>query len=109
MPAVDLMGAEQLRDRQVAYYTGLEQTMRRLSAMAKAELAAKPFSRADPLWLKKTVDQRGGGSGRPRRPIGDRLTDPQWQAKIQADKLPERPDWTRSFLSATPLQRTTKR
>ena len=66
MKTADLLGAEHVRTRQLAYFAHLETTMKRLSTLAHKELAGKPFTPGERGWLKQTLDQRGGGSGPPR-------------------------------------------
>jgi hypothetical protein len=61
--AVDL---SEIKARQLKFLHGMAETLGKLEALARKELAAKPFSDEDQLWLKKAIDQRGGGSGPPR-------------------------------------------
>jgi hypothetical protein len=43
----------------------MAETLGRLEALARKELAAEPFSQEDQQWIKKAIDKRGGGSGPP--------------------------------------------
>jgi hypothetical protein len=56
----------QTRDWQVAFLHHFAETMDKLELLARKELAAQPFTAAERLFLKKTIDIRGGGSGPPR-------------------------------------------
>jgi hypothetical protein len=54
------------KDRFVTFFKKMGETVGTLESLAKKELAGEPFSDADKLFIKKTVDIRGGGSGPPR-------------------------------------------
>ncbi len=155
----------QIRDQQKDFFANFAKTMERLTELAKAELAGRPFTKEQTDFLKKTIDIRGGGSGGPYytgwytalffrgRPdhykptvadvhtdpdsegvlheaVGDvnfvvaaidngkdraayvgpifsyyefavgraqRMTDDDWSAAIEADKMPPRPEFTSVF------------
>lgn len=163
--------------RYVKFFKQMSETVGTLETLAKKELAGEAFTDAEKAFIKKTVDQRGGGSGPPRYDgwypnlffnrdecaewapvvadvhtdpesrlclevaVGDamlgviaidndgdrmvyvgplysyyeftqnvekRLTDPEWAKMIQENKLPARPEWTKSFTAPqrkTPLPR----
>jgi len=57
---------QRIQDRQVAFLGQMATTVRKLEKLAHKELAGKPFSPGEREFLKKTIDQRGGGSGPPR-------------------------------------------
>jgi hypothetical protein len=54
-----------LKSRQVEFLKQMADTLGKLEALAKKELAAEPFTDDDQQWLKKVIDVRGGGSGSP--------------------------------------------
>lgn len=54
------------KERFVAFFKKMSETVGTLESLAKKELAGEPFTDADKLFIKKTVDIRGGGSGPPR-------------------------------------------
>jgi hypothetical protein len=66
MKGADLLGAEDVRTRQLAYFAHLEKTMLQLQTLANKELAGRSFDSRERAWIKKTLDRRGGGSGPPR-------------------------------------------
>src|SRR6185295_19237695 len=55
-----------MRDRYVQFFKQMSETVGTLETLAKKELAGEPFTDAEKLFIKKTVDRRGGGSGPPR-------------------------------------------
>jgi hypothetical protein len=55
------------KDRYVTFFKGMAETVGQLEGLAKKELAGEPFTEAEKVFLKKTVDRRGGGSGGPPR------------------------------------------
>ena len=57
---------EKIKLSQVAFLQQMAETVGRLERLARKELAAEPFSAEDQAWLKKVIDIRGGGSGRPQ-------------------------------------------
>jgi hypothetical protein len=161
------------KDRQgqyVTFFRQMSETVRTLETLAKKELAGEAFTDDEKLFIKKTVDMRGGGSGPPRydgwypnlffqrsncsdwtpvvadvhtdpdsasclevgvgdamlgviaidndkdrmvyvgplysyyefrQPVGQRLTDPEWQGMINRSQLPARPEWTKEFAAPT--------
>jgi hypothetical protein len=61
--------AKWVKERQgqyVKFFKQMSETVGQLETLAKKELAGEPFTDAEKLFIKKTVDQRGGGSGPPR-------------------------------------------
>jgi len=50
----------------VTFWNGFAATMNQLQMLAQKELAAQPFTSDEQLFIKKTIDIRGGGSGPPR-------------------------------------------
>lgn len=54
-----------LLQRQARFFTGFAKIATRLEGLANKELKGTPFTEAETLWLKKTIDKRGGGSGPP--------------------------------------------
>jgi len=54
------------RDQLVALFARFADTTGKLATLARKELAARPFTREEADFLKKTIDIRGGGSGAPR-------------------------------------------
>ena len=52
--------------RYVAFFKQMSTTAGTLETLAKKELAGEAFTDAEKLFVKKTVDRRGGGSGPPR-------------------------------------------
>lgn len=61
----DAAQIKQLQDRQVTFLRGMGTTLSTLEGLARKELAGKPFTPAETRFLKKTIDQRGAGSGPP--------------------------------------------
>jgi hypothetical protein len=59
-------GAEAVTRRQAAFLEAFAATIAKLETLANKELRALEFTQAENEWLKKTLDQRGGGSGPPR-------------------------------------------
>lgn len=57
---------KQLRNGQVAFFKKFAETVAKLEALARKELAAQPFTAEEEQFLKKVIDIRGGGSGPPR-------------------------------------------
>jgi hypothetical protein len=55
-----------IRDQLVALFARFADTTGKLAVLARKELAARPFTKEETGFLKKTVDARGGGSGGPR-------------------------------------------
>lgn len=158
-----------VRQSQVTFFERFRDTMRFLAHIARKELAGKPFTSEETLFLKKTVDFRGGGSGPPRydgwypklvyggspskwdptvtdvhtdptservlqaavgdvsflvvaidnqgdraayvgpmysyyeftQPVQKRLTDEEWQTRIEAGQTPARPAFTEVFRAPT--------
>jgi len=69
MPAADprrAASATDIRDHHAAFFRRFSETVARLEALAAKELASQPFTREELEFVKKTIDQRGGGSGPPR-------------------------------------------
>jgi hypothetical protein len=67
-PAID-DGAgwqKELQKRHVAFFKQMSETVGTLETLAKKELAGEAFTAEEKLFIKKTVDRRGGGSGPPR-------------------------------------------
>ncbi len=61
--------AAQLKAQQAGYvkfFKQMGETVGQLETLAKKELAGEPFTADEKLFIKKTVDARGGGSGPPR-------------------------------------------
>jgi hypothetical protein len=54
-----------IQRRQIDFFRQMAETLARLEALARKELAAQPFTAEDEQWLKKVIDIRGGGSGMP--------------------------------------------
>ncbi|HMR76660.1 MAG TPA: DUF3160 domain-containing protein [Polyangiaceae bacterium] len=54
------------RDGQVGFFTAFARTLGMLENLANKELRAEPFTKDEELFLKKTVDVRGVGSGPPQ-------------------------------------------
>jgi hypothetical protein len=54
------------KDRYVKFFKQMGETVGQLETLAKKELAGEPFTDAEKMFIKKTVDARGGGSGPPR-------------------------------------------
>ncbi|MCI0704766.1 MAG: DUF3160 domain-containing protein, partial [Planctomycetia bacterium] len=52
--------------RYVDFFKQMSETVGTLEKLAKKELAGEAFTDDEKLFIKKTVDQRGGGSGPPR-------------------------------------------
>lgn len=59
-------GNEAAVKRYVAFFKQMSTTVGTLETLAKKELAGEAFTDAEKLFVKKTVDKRGGGSGPPR-------------------------------------------
>jgi len=55
-----------IQKRQVDFFTKMAESLGTLETLAKKELNAEAFTEAEKIFLKKTVDIRGGGSGPPR-------------------------------------------
>jgi hypothetical protein len=53
------------RDRQRTFFDAFSKTARRLEELAKKELAAIPFTNEEAMFLKRTINIHGGGSGPP--------------------------------------------
>jgi hypothetical protein len=53
------------RDELVAVFARFADTTGKLATLARKELAARPFTKEEADFLKKTIDIRGGGSGGP--------------------------------------------
>jgi hypothetical protein len=51
--------------RQVQFLTQMAETLGRLEALARKELAAQPFTDEDQHWFKQAIDIRSRGSGAP--------------------------------------------
>jgi hypothetical protein len=68
--AADFCSAEkdraEIKRRQVDFLQQMAESLGKLEALARKELAAKPFSDEEQLWLKKTIDIRSRGSGSPQ-------------------------------------------
>jgi hypothetical protein len=58
--------AKSARERAVGYFRHFGAIMAELRGLAEKELREEPFSAEEELFLKKTIDRRGGGSGAPR-------------------------------------------
>src|SRR5205823_14195486 len=61
--------AEQTKEQQkryVAFFKQMSETVGQLETLAKKELAGDAFTAEEKVFIKKTVDARGGGSGPPR-------------------------------------------
>jgi hypothetical protein len=54
-----------MKMRQVAFLHQMAAHIGQLEDLAKKELAAQPFTKEEQIFLKKTIDARGGGSGGP--------------------------------------------
>jgi hypothetical protein len=54
------------RDRYTKFFKQMSETVGQLQSLAKKELAGEAFTADEKLFIKKTVDMRGGGSGPPR-------------------------------------------
>src|SRR5262249_46642652 len=68
-PAADPNAAAQAqaaRDRYVAFFKKMSDTVGTLETLAKKELDGQPFTDDEKAFIKKTIDIRGGGSGPPR-------------------------------------------
>jgi hypothetical protein len=59
-------GAKGRQEGYVKFFKQMSETVGMLEALAKKELAGEAFTDAERLFIKKTVDMRGGGSGPPR-------------------------------------------
>ena len=57
---------QHIRDMQAEFFKRFAETVTKLEALARKELAATPFSSDEEEFLKKVIDIRGGGSGPPR-------------------------------------------
>jgi hypothetical protein len=55
-----------MKERQVAFCKKMAESLGTLQNLAQKELKAEPFTDKEKLFLKKTIDKRGGGSGPPR-------------------------------------------
>jgi Protein of unknown function (DUF3160) len=55
-----------LRQTFVDFWTNFATIMNQLQTLAQKELDAKPFTQDELVFIKKTIDIRGGGSGPPR-------------------------------------------
>ena len=55
-----------IKQRQMAFFKKMAETVGTLETLAKKELKAEPFTEQEKAFVKKTVDIRGGGSGPPR-------------------------------------------
>jgi hypothetical protein len=61
--------AKWVKERQAQYikfFKQMSETVGMLEVLAKKELAGEEFTADEKMFVKKTVDQRGGGSGPPR-------------------------------------------
>ena len=54
------------RDDMVRYFQKSGEILAKLESLAQKELAAKPFTSEEQLWLKKTIDKGGKTSGPPQ-------------------------------------------
>jgi hypothetical protein len=54
-----------IKRRQIDFFKQMAATLDQLETLARKELAAEPFTDDDQEWLKKVVDIRSRGSGRP--------------------------------------------
>lgn len=54
------------KERYVKFFKQMSETVGQLETLAKKELAGEAFTDDEKLFIKKTVDMRGGGSGPPR-------------------------------------------
>ena len=54
-----------IKQRQMAFFKKMAETVGTLETLAKKELKAEPFTEQEKAFVKKTVDIRGGGSGPP--------------------------------------------
>ena len=57
--------AGRLRDHQIKFFQRFAGIMQQLEVLARKELAGHPFNDDERMFLKKTIDMRGGGSGAP--------------------------------------------
>jgi len=68
-PGEEANAAKNQKDQQanyVKFFKQMGETVGQLETLAKKELAGEAFTDAEKLFIKKTVDRRGGGSGPPR-------------------------------------------
>jgi hypothetical protein len=59
-------GVRRSIDSKVAFFEGFAEISRLLERLARKELDAVPFTPEEELFLQKTIDRSGGGSGPPR-------------------------------------------
>jgi hypothetical protein len=55
-----------IKQGQLALFKKWAETLGTLETLARKELKAEPFTEQEKAFIKKTIDQRGGGSGPPR-------------------------------------------
>jgi hypothetical protein len=55
-----------IKQQQVTFFKKMAETMDRLEKLARKELKAEPFTDQEKAFIKRTIDQRGEGSGPPR-------------------------------------------
>jgi hypothetical protein len=65
-PAGQVAQIKAQQERYVAFFKQMSETMGQLEKLAKKELAGEAFTDDEKMFVKKTVDRRGGGSGPPR-------------------------------------------
>ncbi len=67
-PPTDAGAAAQKAQQQgyAKFFKQMSETVGMLETLSKKELAGEPFTAEEKMFVKKTVDQRGGGSGPPR-------------------------------------------
>lgn len=58
--------AKWMHKHYVDFFDRFAVTVGKLEVLARKELASEPFTEEETMFLKKTVDRRGGGSGPPR-------------------------------------------
>jgi hypothetical protein len=68
-------------DAKIAFFERFAEISRVLERLAKKELDAVPFTREEELFLQKTIDKSGGGSGPPRYD--------GWYAKLFYGSVPD--------------------
>jgi hypothetical protein len=57
---------KEIKKRQVAFFKTMAESLGSLQVLAVKELKGEPYTDAEKLFIKKTIDMRGGGSGPPR-------------------------------------------
>ncbi len=59
-------GMTAILNKQSGFFDNMSKVLGKLEALARKELAAEPFTKDEVEFLRKTIDNRGGGSGPPK-------------------------------------------